>query len=356
MTTDVRWTKPNRLKLHGPRHRHPNDPISATADDAWQQLTKLYATRIKQETQIGPRVLLPKRHVSSLEPVQQRLDAVLAELERDESPRDLDILKELVRALVIWNDLTHTNDDSVTDRWDGWSHARALVDFWAGSRGLAFCLEVLASPPQFSVRGELADPRTEFIFTLAPPGDDGWALHGGLNKRSHPFWWAARLWVSSLSDDAFARERDAAKALLSRWNDGSPESWVIRCHIAYVLSRDPSIAEAVKAERQQPKTSAETDALVWLYPSLASAESVLALMTEAFPDRAAHAHHLSFDIVDAYDIDAAPILRRMVGHNLKQYETHERAALALVERAATTPTAAPAKTTTKGSAKAATAR
>jgi hypothetical protein len=351
MTTTLRWTKPNRLKVHGPRHRRPGDPVAATADEAWRQLTKIYAGRIKQETRIGPRVLMPKRYVTRVKSLQPRLDAVLAELERDEPPRDLDVPKELVRALVIWSELTHTNDESVTDRWDGWAHARALVDFWAGSRGLAFCLEVLASPPQFAVKGDWGDPMTEFIYTLVRPDDDGWELHGGLSKVSHPLWWAARVWVSSLSDDAFARECEAARPLLSRWDDGTPEGWCIRCQIAYVLSRDPSIAEGVKAQRQEPRTGAETDALVWLYPSLANAESVLDLMTTAFPGRVLNAHHLSFDIVEAYDTAAGPLLRRTIGHSLKQYETRARAALDFVERAASAATAAPAATTTTKPAK-----
>ncbi len=361
MTTALRWTKPHRLKLHGPRHRHPADPVADTADDAWRRLTTIHAARIKQETQIDARTLLPKRYVAEQEPVQQRLDAVLAELERDELPsrpsgpelpRDLDVLKELVRALVIWHDLPE--DYSLADRWDGWSHARALVDFWAGSRGLTFCLEVLASPPMFSVRSEMNNKRTELLLTLTPPGDDGWELHGGLIRTSHPLWWAARVWVSSLSDDAFARERDAAKVLLSRWDDGTPEGFCIRCQIGYVFSRDPSLAEAVKAQRQEPRTGAEVDALVWLYPSLASAESVLALMREAFPDRVRHAHNMSFDIVDAYGTDAAPILRRMIGQSLKQYETRERAALDFIERAATAAPAAtskPAKAASKKTTK-----
>ena len=350
MTTTLRWTKLNRLKLHGPRHRQPGDPMAATADEAWRQLTAIHADRIKQKTVVAPRVLLPNRYISKMKPVQQRLDAVLAELERDEPPRDLDVSKELVRALVIWDDLTD-NSESLADRWDGWSHARALVDFWAGSRGLAFCLEVLASPPQFSVSSDCDHPMTEYINILEPPDDDGWELHSGLNKVCHPLWWAARVWVSSLSDDAFVRERDAVKVLLSQWNDGSSEGWCMCCRLAYVLSRDPSIAEAVKAQRQEPRTGAEVDALVRLYPSLANAESVMALLAEAFPDRVRHAFNLSFDIVDAYDIAAAPILRRMLGHSAKQYETRERAALEFVERATSTAAAAPAATTTKKTAK-----
>jgi hypothetical protein len=347
--TSLRWTRPHRLKLHGPRHRHPDDPVATTADDAWRELTGIHARRIKQETQIGARVLFPRRYFTKLKPVKPRLDAVLAELERPERPRDLDVLKELVRALVIWNDLTD-HDEHLLEKWDGWAHARALVDLWAGSRGLAFCLEVLSSPASFTTSGDFGDGT--FDLTLEPPtDDDGWMLYGGLSKVSDPLWWAARLWVSSLPDDAFARERDAAKALLSRWSDGSDTSWHIRSRIAYVLSRDPSIAEALKAELlQHEDPPGNRDYAVWLYPSLAGAESVLALMSHVYPQRVRKAHNLSFDIVDAYDTSAASILQRMIGLSAKQYETRERAALEFVERATSSATPTPAKTAAKKTA------
>ncbi|MCY1056737.1 hypothetical protein [Nannocystis sp. SCPEA4] len=331
-TTTLPWTKVHRLKLHGPRNRHASDPVAAATDDAWRQLTAVYAQRVKKETMIGPRVLFPKRFVTKLEPVRPRLAAVLAELERPERPQDLDVLKELVRAYVLEHVRTDNNNEALLDKWDGWSHARALVDFWAGSKGLAFCLEVLTSSGQFSLEYERSEGSFDCEFVA--PNDDTWALHDGLNAVSFPLWWALRVWVSSQPDDVFARELTAARPLLARWKDHSPAVLNIRCRVAYALSRDPSIAEALKAELMQQETEGFGDPPMWLYPALADAKSTLELIDHVYPERPHKPLWMSFDIVDAYGSDAADILRRMVGLSAKQYETRERAALEFVERAA----------------------
>ncbi|MDC0673650.1 hypothetical protein [Nannocystis radixulma] len=350
-TTTLPWTKVHRLKLHGPRNRHASDPVAATADEAWRQLTAVYAQRVKKETMVGPRVFLPKRYATKFELVRPRLAAVLAELERPERPQDLDVLKELVRAYIIEHDRIEHADEALLDKWDGWSHARALIDFWAGSKGLAFCLEVLTSPGQFSVDYERT--KTSLAHQFVPPNDDTWALHDGLNVVSFPLWWALRVWVSSQPDDVFARELAAARPLLSRWRDHNPAALNIRCRVAYALSRDPSIAEALKAELMQQETDGYGDPPMWLYPALADANSALELIAHVYPERPRKPLWMSFDIVDAYGNDAADILRRMIGLSAKQYETRERAALEFVERAASAkPSAkAPAKATKAAPAK-----
>ncbi|MBZ5714021.1 RNA recognition motif domain-containing protein [Nannocystis pusilla] len=351
-TATLPWTKVHRLKLHGPRNRHASDPLAATPDDAWLQLTAIYAQRVKKETQLGPRVLFPRRFVTKFKPVRSCLAAVLAELERPERPQDLDVLKELVRAYVLEHIRTDSNDPTLLDRWGGWRHARALVDFWAGSKGLAFCLEVLTSPGQFSLEYE----RSEGFFDceLVAPNDDTWVLYDGVHNVTSPLWWALRVWVSSLPDDAFARELAAARPLLARWKGLGPHVLNIRCRVAFALSRDPSIAEAVKAELMQSALDESPDPLPFLYPALLDANSAVELITRVFGEGTPRRPlWLSFDIVDAYGTDAADILRRMIGHSAKQYERRELAALEFVERAASAKPSAKkaAKTAPKKTAK-----
>ncbi|PCC69277.1 hypothetical protein SAMN02745121_08900 [Nannocystis exedens] len=327
------WTPATRRKLHGARNHLPDDPETDDPETAppyvaWEILATSWSIRTKEETQIGNRVLRPTAFRAEREPLRSRLAAVLEELERDDPPEDLDVIKELLRAFV----LERTRTDNRRESLQTWRVGRGsgLVDLWAGTKGLAFCLDVLTSPGQFTAL-DTDDDSGGILFDLVEPIEgDTWELYTGADTVTDPFWWALRAWVSGLSEDAFARQLAEARPLLARLRDRSPG---VRARVAFALSRDPSIAEELKADLMREEVEGTGDAVVWLYPSLRDAKSVLEFIDAIFGTEPPWpALWLSFDVVEAYGAEAAELLRRTVGHRPADFEVDDRAALAFLEQ------------------------
>jgi hypothetical protein len=89
-----------------------------------------------------------------------------------------------------------------------------------------------------------------------------------------------------------------------------------------------------------------SDAVVFLYPALPDAATVLALIDRVFtPEWIAGSGAVSFDIVDAYGAEAAPILERIIasGKRAAWVTRRERAALKLALAGSAAKPSTPAK-------------
>lgn len=356
-----------RHRTHGPRHRLATDPVSRSPVEAWSYLAALWSRR--PQTAVTPPgggwIRMPITYQTSIEALKQPLADVLAELAEPAPPAALSVVKEHIRARIA---LDHEPPPAeITGRGD-WEVARALVELWTGTHGLRFALDVLLGPPQFE-RTVLSNDDDKVIVELAPPQGDHYSfrLDTGRVDEIDPFWWALREWVSQRSDTDFAADRVVALAALAAHPKADRSSHNARCRIAFAFARDPSIANEVVApllatgyppDDDNDDGPNPTDAVLYLFPSLPSARDVLALMDKLFqPAYMPALGHLTFDVLEAYGPESAPIFERILASpgRAKKYMKNERTALAQAQAGAKSKSsAAPAKKPKKPAARTAT--
>ena len=347
-----------REKIHGPRNRQPGDPTSRSPEDAWRYLVDVWSRRtITFDERASGSVRMPYRYSTRMPALIEPLATVLAELESTTVPTMWTVEKEHLRARVLLDEVRPGHRGLIETR-DEWELGRALIEVWAGAAGLAFCLDVLTHAPVF-VRASEGGEDDDYVMRMAfvPPDEEGQAfrLDAGVWNEVDPQWWALREWISQRSDDDFARDREVAVAALAARS--GPDRWALnaRCRIAFAFSRDPSLGHQVAAPliaRGIPAVASNAehgpnpvDAVVFLYPSLPDASSVSALVDRVFrPDWNMPPGNLSFDVVDAYGADAAPLLERFLAVKRAPSLTKtERAALKLAQTPAKAPKGAKAK-------------
>jgi hypothetical protein len=340
-----------RKQIHGPRNRQPGDPIAGTADEAWQWLVSLWSRRpLKFDERASGMVRLPIRYRAGHKSLEKPLAAVLKELEQPARPTEFTAQTEHIRAYLIIREARAANETH--ERRGTWEYARRLIELWAGAGGLSLCLDILTHDPVIEAQSERVGYAIQTAFAL--PAEDPFRLDTGSFAEITPLWWALREWVSQRSDDDFARDREVAAALAAHRGDDR-HALNIRCRLAYAFSRDPSLAQEVAApllrdgfpkEPDDVEGPNPADAVVFLYPSLPDARAVLALIERVFrPEWIAAAIHLSFDIVDAYGAEAAPIFERIIasGKRSASATRHERAALKIAQAGGAVTPKAPAK-------------
>lgn len=116
MTSQIRWTKATRRRLHGFRHGHKADPKDQTypVAEAWA-LLQTAPGRAPQGNGV---------HVGVAQSVRNELDV-------SDPPRSLEVVRELYRA-----ELTTIRCDEVAlATWEGWVACRALMAVGEASAG-----------------------------------------------------------------------------------------------------------------------------------------------------------------------------------------------------------------------------
>lgn len=321
-TTNVRWTAATRRKLHGFRAPHKNDPkdLAPTPGDAWARL--------------GASVARLEVHGDDEQAEIAR--AVRAELVEGALPKELDPAREVYRAGLVVQGIT---SDAIVAKYDGWSFARDLMAVWASVGGVGFAVSVLHQAPAFSIikfpggvrlepfspsEGE-RDPATGQPREPIGPFD--------LTCRISPLWWALRARLSGLDSEAVeASARECAAFLegvpAGRSCDGA---WFRRCALLFALSGAPSVTRAgidtlARAWDGQKRWSG----LAMLYAAAPDASAALELAKRSSQNPL----DCSLDIVEAFDLDARPVLEHLFEECRKysslQHLRDLRAALKLV--------------------------